>query len=209
MPEESEGSEGPENLDQPPSFFPYSGQLPEGETRDLGELVEVHIQGVFAADSEQSKSLFVLVSDGDRKLPIVIGPFEAQAISLPLENSQPDRPMTHDLIRNLLDRLDATVERVVIDDLWKRHLLRCSYTSSAVSAERVRDRRSSVRRDRASGPVRCAGVCGGRNPGSRLGRVSLKGSFGLRLRLVRRDSEHRRFLMSAVAHPDPNLCSVK
>jgi len=118
MPEEFEGPDGPENLDQPPSFFPYSGQLPEGETRDLGELVEVHIQGVFAADSEQSKSLFVLVSDGDRKLPIVIGPFEAQAISLPLENAQPDRPMTHDLIRNLLDRLDATVERVVIDDLW-------------------------------------------------------------------------------------------
>ncbi|MHB8635476.1 MAG: bifunctional nuclease family protein [Fimbriimonadaceae bacterium] len=118
MPEEFEGSEGPDNLDQPPSFFPYSGQLPEGKTGDLGELVEVHIQGVFAADTEQSKSLFVLVSDGDRKLPIIIGPFEAQAISLPLENSQPERPMTHDLIRNILDRFDATVERVVIDDLW-------------------------------------------------------------------------------------------
>ena len=118
MPEDSEGAEGPENLDRPPSFFPNSGQLPEGETRDLGELIEVQIQGVFAADSENSKSLFVLVSDGDRKLPIIIGPFEAQAISLPLENSQPERPMTHDLIRKMLERLDASVERVVIDDLW-------------------------------------------------------------------------------------------
>lgn len=118
MPEEFEGPDGPENLDQPPAFFPYSGNMSSGEHRDLGELIEVHIQGVFAADTDNSKSLFVLVSDGDRKLPIVIGPFEAQAISLPLENSQPDRPMTHDLIRNLLDRLDASVDRVVIDDLW-------------------------------------------------------------------------------------------
>ncbi len=119
MPEEFEGPDGSEDLNLPPAFFPYANDEPEGEPRDLGELVEVQIQGVFAAsDGETANSLFVLVTDGDRKLPIVIGPFEAQAISLPLENVQPERPMTHDLIRNLIDRLGATVDRVVIDDLW-------------------------------------------------------------------------------------------
>ena len=42
----------------------------------------------------------------------------AWAISLALEGDAPDRPFTHDLIRLLLERLDATIERIVIDDLW-------------------------------------------------------------------------------------------
>lgn len=116
MSEEFEGENG-EGFEQPPAFFPYDN----GDAReraDLGELVEVQIEGVFAAESSGAISRFVLVNDGERRLPILIGPFEAQAISLPLEGSRPDRPMTHDLIRNLLDRLDCIVDRVVIDDLW-------------------------------------------------------------------------------------------
>jgi len=60
----------------------------------------------------------VLLSDGDRKVPILIGPFEAQAITLPLDGAQPDRPMTHDLIRTIIDRLGWSLARVIIDDLW-------------------------------------------------------------------------------------------
>src|SRR5688572_8324220 len=118
MPEEFEGPEGPENLDQPPSFFPYAGDMPAREPGALGELIEVSIEGVFAAENAGNISRFVLLSDGERKLPILIGPYEAQAISLPLEGTQPDRPMTHDLVRNVLDRIEATLDRVVIDDLW-------------------------------------------------------------------------------------------
>jgi uncharacterized protein len=84
----------------------------------LGELIEVSIEGVFAAENAGNISRFVLLSDGERKLPILIGPYEAQAISLPLDGTQPDRPMTHDLVRNIMDRLEATLDRVVIDDLW-------------------------------------------------------------------------------------------
>ena len=51
-------------------------------------------------------------------MPIHIGPFEAQAISYPLESSQPDRPLTHDLLKNILDRVELAIDRVVIDDLW-------------------------------------------------------------------------------------------
>src|SRR5688500_11087115 len=121
MPEETEGpegQEGPENLDEPPSFFPYAGDTPTREPGSLGELIEVSIEGVFAAENAGNISRFVLLSDGERKLPILIGPYEAQAISLPLDGTQPDRPMTHDLVRNIMDRLEATLDRVVIDDLW-------------------------------------------------------------------------------------------
>jgi uncharacterized protein len=118
MPEEFEGQEGPENLDEPPAFFPYSGDMPAREPGSLGELIEVSIEGVFAAENAGNISRFVLLSDGERKLPILIGPYEAQAISLPLDGTQPDRPMTHDLVRNIMDRLEATLDRVVIDDLW-------------------------------------------------------------------------------------------
>jgi bifunctional DNase/RNase len=118
MPEEFEGPEGPENLDEPPPFFP--AELSGGDRMpvDLGELVECSIEGVYEVENGGQKSRFVLLSDGGRKLPILIGPFEAQAISHPLEGSRPDRPMTHDLLKSIVDRLEAEVDRVVIDDLW-------------------------------------------------------------------------------------------
>ena len=118
MPEEFEGPEGPDNLDQPPPFFPYDGTDGRRESDEPVELVEVQIEGVFATENGGQISRFVLVSDGERRLPILIGPFEAQAIQLILEGTRPDRPMTHDLVRNILDRMDATVDRVVIDDFW-------------------------------------------------------------------------------------------
>jgi len=118
MPEEYEGQEEPENLDEPPAFFPYDGTVPERESGNNGDLIEVQIEGVFAHESGGSISRFVLVSDGERRLPILIGPFEAQAIQLVLENTRPDRPMTHDLFRSVLDRLNATLDRVVVDDFW-------------------------------------------------------------------------------------------
>ncbi|MBT8198049.1 MAG: bifunctional nuclease family protein [Acidimicrobiia bacterium] len=54
---------------------------------------------------------------GTRYLPIWIGANEATAIALALEGVEPQRPMTHDLMRSMLDSLEATVERVVITEL--------------------------------------------------------------------------------------------
>jgi bifunctional DNase/RNase len=118
MPEEYEGSEGPDNLDQPPPFFPYENAARREEV-SASDLVEVQIEGVFGlAEANNQLSHFVLVTDGVRKLPIIIGPSEALAIQLMLENSRPDRPMTHDLLKNVLDRLEHSAHRVVIDDFW-------------------------------------------------------------------------------------------
>ncbi len=107
-----------DNFEIPPSFFPFEGQMPNREMGASKEWIEVQIEGVFQAENDGSTSRFVLLSDGERKLPIIIGPFEATAIILPLEGQRPDRPMTHDLIKNLLDKLGGHLERVVIDDLW-------------------------------------------------------------------------------------------
>jgi bifunctional DNase/RNase len=50
-------------------------------------------------------------------LPIWVGIFEANAIAIQMEKISTPRPMTHDLLKNLLGELDATVERIVINDL--------------------------------------------------------------------------------------------
>jgi len=51
---------------------------------------------------------------GERVLPIWVGVFEANAIALQIENVQTPRPMTHDLLRNVIEDLSAQVERVVV-----------------------------------------------------------------------------------------------
>ena len=55
--------------------------------------------------------------DGSKRLPIIIGAFEAQAIALEIEGIKPPRPLTHDLLKQLTDSLGATVIEIVIDEL--------------------------------------------------------------------------------------------
>jgi hypothetical protein len=66
-----------------------------------------------------SNSPIVVLKDENEKffLPIWVGIFEANAIALQLENISTPRPMTHDLLRNMISELDARVIRVVINDL--------------------------------------------------------------------------------------------
>ncbi len=55
--------------------------------------------------------------DGSRRLPIVIGAFEAQAIAVAMERMTPNRPLTHDLFKNTLDTFEVDLKEVVINDL--------------------------------------------------------------------------------------------
>jgi bifunctional DNase/RNase len=55
--------------------------------------------------------------NGFRRLPIIIGAFEAQAIALEIEGIKPPRPLTHDLLKQVIDNLGATVMEVLIDEL--------------------------------------------------------------------------------------------
>jgi uncharacterized protein len=54
---------------------------------------------------------------GDRRLPIIIGGVEAQAIAIQVENIKPARPLTHDLFKNVSDTLGFTLKEVIINDL--------------------------------------------------------------------------------------------
>ncbi|MCL5028445.1 MAG: bifunctional nuclease family protein [Bacteroidetes bacterium] len=55
--------------------------------------------------------------NGIRRLPIIIGAFEAQAIALEIEGIKPPRPLTHDLLKQVIDNLGATVVEVIVDEL--------------------------------------------------------------------------------------------
>lgn len=55
--------------------------------------------------------------DGSRRLPIIIGAFEAQAIALEIEGIKPPRPLTHDLLKQLVDNLGASVVEIVVNEL--------------------------------------------------------------------------------------------
>jgi uncharacterized protein len=66
-----------------------------------------------------SNSPIVVLKDGEEKifLPIWVGIFEANAIALQLENIATPRPMTHDLLKNVINHIDAIVTKIVINDL--------------------------------------------------------------------------------------------
>lgn len=67
----------------------------------------------------QSHNYAVILGEenGNRRLPIIIGGFEAQAIAVALENMNPNRPLTHDLFKNTLDAFDIKLKEVIINNL--------------------------------------------------------------------------------------------
>lgn len=80
--------------------------------------IELNIAAI--ANSESQANGFVVIlkeNNGVRRLPVVIGGFEAQAIAIAIENIRPNRPMTHDLFKNTLAALDVVLEEVIISEL--------------------------------------------------------------------------------------------
>jgi len=81
------------------------------------ELMEVKVMGI-VVDPKASNPVVVLVDlNGQKALPIWIGVFEAEAISRGLEDVVTLRPMTHDLMKQILDTFQVSLTRVVINDL--------------------------------------------------------------------------------------------
>jgi len=80
---------------------------------------EVKVDNVYLQQQEGGGQHFVLLRHNRaRRVVIYVGQFEALAISLAMEGEDPVRPFTHDLTKLIVDKLDATIERVIIDDLW-------------------------------------------------------------------------------------------
>ncbi len=76
--------------------------------------IEMTIKGLMIDPITNMPIVVLRDAQGQRLLPIWVGVFEANAIALQMENVQTPRPMTHDLIKNILEGLDAVVERVVV-----------------------------------------------------------------------------------------------
>ena len=82
-------------------------------------LVRLNIKGISYSQTQNGAYALILNEvDGDRKLPIVIGAFEAQSIAIALEKEiKPPRPLTHDLFKNFSDRFDIIIKQVIIHKL--------------------------------------------------------------------------------------------
>ena len=79
--------------------------------------IEMTIKGLMLDPVTTMPILILRDENGQRMLPIWIGPNEAQAIASQIENEAPQRPMTHDLLRDVIQTLDGTVQKVVVCDL--------------------------------------------------------------------------------------------
>ncbi len=80
--------------------------------------IQVDILGLsINPNSQRAYALLLKEVDGPRRLPIVIGEPEAQAIANELEGVRPQRPMTHDLLRSVIETLGASVKEVVISEI--------------------------------------------------------------------------------------------
>lgn len=86
---------------------------------NYSDLIRVELAGipVSSAISGGGYALLLKESEGERRIPIIIGHFEAQAIAFELEGLRPPRPLTHELIKNILDALSYSIEKVIISDL--------------------------------------------------------------------------------------------
>jgi bifunctional DNase/RNase len=79
--------------------------------------VEMTIKGLMVDPITHMPIIILRDQDGQRVLPIWVGIFEANAIALQMENIATPRPMTHDLLRNVIDDLSGVVTKIVIADL--------------------------------------------------------------------------------------------
>jgi bifunctional DNase/RNase len=77
--------------------------------------VKLKVMGISYSQTQSGAyALLLIEEDGDRRIPIIIGGFEAQAIVIKLENLDPPRPLTHDLFKNFADKFKISVVEVLI-----------------------------------------------------------------------------------------------
>lgn len=80
-------------------------------------MIKVTVDSVKVSMLSQHRVVVLKQEDEERYLPIWIGPFEADAITIGLQNVQMTRPLTHDLLKAVIDRMDASVSHIHVNDL--------------------------------------------------------------------------------------------
>ncbi|MEX2662067.1 MAG: bifunctional nuclease family protein [Vicinamibacterales bacterium] len=79
--------------------------------------IEMTIKGLMVDPITNMPIVILRDRDGHKVLPIWVGVFEANAIALQIENVTPQRPMTHDLLNNVIHDLKADIQKIVVSDL--------------------------------------------------------------------------------------------
>ena len=93
-------------------------------------MIELSLVGVRVELPSNQPIVLMKESDGDRFLPIWIGAVEATAIAFALQGIQTPRPMTHDLLRDILNEADVQVDQIIISDLVEQTFYATIHMSS-------------------------------------------------------------------------------
>ena len=80
-------------------------------------MIKVTVDSVKVSMISQHRVVVLKEEDQERYLPIWIGPFEADAITIGLQNIQMTRPLTHDLLKSVIDHMDASISHIWVNDL--------------------------------------------------------------------------------------------
>jgi bifunctional DNase/RNase len=84
----------------------------------MSDYVPVNVRGVYFVSTITGPQAVVFLSDnGERMVPIYIGPAEAISIDIALRKETTPRPMTHDLVKSIMDNCGIGIDRIIIDDL--------------------------------------------------------------------------------------------
>jgi bifunctional DNase/RNase len=117
------------------------------------EKIRLEILGLSPSQSQSGSFALVLGEEyGNRRLPIIIGMFEAQAIAIEIEKIVPNRPMTHDLFKSFADKFGFTVREIVISDL-REGIFFARIVCTDGTRETVVDARRSRRAGRTRSPT--------------------------------------------------------
>jgi uncharacterized protein len=80
--------------------------------------IQLEILGLSSSQSQTGSFALVLGErDGNRRLPIIIGMFEAQSIAIQIEKINPNRPLTHDLFKTFAEQMSVNITEILISDL--------------------------------------------------------------------------------------------
>jgi len=109
------------------------------------ERIQLYIKGLSYSQTQTGAYALVLGEEkGDRRLPIIIGGFEAQSIAIALEKEvNPPRPLTHDLFKNFSDSFKITLKEVIIHKLQDGVFFSILICEDAQGKEQVLDARTS------------------------------------------------------------------
>ena len=80
-------------------------------------MVEMELNKIIIDEKRQEQIIVLKEKDGTRLLPIIVGLLEAAAIKMRLGGVNPPRPLTHDLLKSLLENLEARLEKVIVDKI--------------------------------------------------------------------------------------------